>query len=225
MEQKKILFIHDNIKELSNLSSLIQLHSTLYKNISVLECVDTLVSTMKKRSCNIFINEFKNKLTVGRLFEDELLDIIEYEIIEKSGFVRAGPELGAKSLIFCSGLSERERNFWTDFFYQKSSHVNVDAILYVFVLTRNENEFILSLCHLSTLEKAGPYYRLKILNEKYCGNDLFKMALGSQKPKKIKNIALNEQKTRLGKVYVNKQDFKALNLKKGIFKKKDREVL
>lgn len=221
MEQKKILFIHGNSREMSNLSSQVQLCSTLYRDIYVLDSVETLISAMKKRKCNIFINESGNKLAIGRIYDDEVLDIVEYEILEKKGFVSGGAALGSKYLMLFLGLSDRERNLWTDILYQRSSQINLEAIKYVFVLTRQENEFIISLCTKDKLELIGPFYKLKVVREKYCDSALFKTSLGIQKPKQMKNIAVNEQKTKLGKIYVNKQDFKDLRLKKGIFKPKD----
>ncbi|ELQ76210.1 Protein required for biogenesis of the ribosomal 60S subunit [Trachipleistophora hominis] len=206
---------------MSNLSSQIQLSSTLYQDLYALDSVETLIAAMRKRKCNIFLNESGNKLAVGRIYEDEVLDIIEYEIIEKKGFVSGGTALGSKYLMLFLGLSERERNLWTDVLYQRSSQINLDAIMYVFVLTRQENEFVLSLCTRDKLELVGPFYKLKVMREKYCDSALFKTALGTQKPKKMKNVTVDEQKTKVGKVYVNKQDFKDLRLKKGIFKSKN----
>lgn len=220
MEQKKVLFVHDNVKELRDLSLQIQNKSTLYKNVYVPESMETLAGVMKKRSCNIFINECNNKLAFGRFCDDELLDMIEYEILQKNGFVGCGTEIGAKCLTLMYGLSERERNMWTDLLYQKSSHVNLDSLKYVFILSRNNDVFDVGLYEKNTLRPIGPFYKLKIVCEQYCDKLIFNESLGRPKSIKTKNVVVTEQQTKLGRVYVNKQNFSDLRLKKGIFKSK-----
>lgn len=183
---------------------------------------DKALRLMKKKRAVLFISSTPDSsITVGRMFDGELLELVRFRIrnaLSSQDFPTLPPELYVKYFLVIQNIeNKRVENMLIDMLHQPSSKVNVDAVRYAWVVNQTGQaitlKFVRVLNDLS-VEDIGPFFELEIEKEFYCGDDLYGRAFACVKPRAQKNVTSNAFKDRVGRVYVDKQDLKDINLKK-----------
>ncbi|KAL6121386.1 hypothetical protein NUSPORA_01696 [Nucleospora cyclopteri] len=184
------------------------------------------VRLCNKKKCQFFLNIFDNFFNMGRIQENEVLNLYKFKIINKKSYKEyeniLPPELFSKYAILISNFSNKNmENFFIDFFGQPCNKIDISALHYAWNVHYNGKEDFYTLSYIRILNNGdfteiGPSFDLK-LEKEYFNEELFEKSLEKQ-PKKQRNVEKTVLKDRIGKVFVDKQDFKAIKIKKSLKK-------
>eukprot|EP01091_Cochliopodium_minus_P015223 TRINITY_DN5350_c0_g1_i1.p1 TRINITY_DN5350_c0_g1~~TRINITY_DN5350_c0_g1_i1.p1 ORF type:complete len:311 (-),score=102.29 TRINITY_DN5350_c0_g1_i1:25-957(-) len=181
-----------------------------------------------------------HNLTIGRLYDYHVLDLIELGIENYKGVKefesKNHPKEGMKPcFVFCGPEWENNekysplRSLFIDFFRGKPSElINLDGLEHVIICTV-VNE-VIHFRHYSILlkksgsilprvelEEIGPSFDMKIRRTKFASEDLLKETIKlppTITPKPIKNIEKNTFGETIGRIHVQKEDISQIGLKK-----------
>ncbi|RKP16700.1 Brix domain-containing protein 1, partial [Rozella allomycis CSF55] len=180
-----------------------------------------------------------NTITMGRLFDHHILDMVELSIEQfktLEDFKVEKCAVGAKpSIIFVGELFEMNetyrhlKNFFLDYFRGKEVKViDLTGLEHVIVFTATEaNIFMRTYRPLLLksgnklprveLEEMGPRFDFKVGRTKFAHEELMKRATRQPKEtmkRKKKNIEFNALGEKYGRVYVDHQDLSKLQTRK-----------
>lgn len=181
-----------------------------------------------------------NSLLCGRLFNGQILDMFEFSVEDikpLSNYLKTLSEgTGNKPVLVFAGEqfdrtkdSIRLKNFLTDYFrgnvVEKLSLQGVKYVLSFFLhdelLSIRPYTVQLLKSGLATprveLLESGPVVDMKVTRMKLATDDLYQQSLKQPKEatiKKQKNVSLDDFQNKLGRVHMERQDFKKLQLRK-----------
>ncbi|CAG9316838.1 unnamed protein product [Blepharisma stoltei] len=193
-------------------------------------CLFALGSNSKKRP---------NNLIIGRTYEEELLDIVEFEVEDftSANQFKVPIELGVKPLFLFQGdlfetdsIYTRIKNLFLDFFSGRPID-KVDARgceQLIAISATQDGKIYFKQYHIARteprLQEAGPSIVFKLRRHKLADESKFKQACKEPKlRKKVKNITTNTLKEKRGQLHVQQQDIKTIALKKRNLKHKKKE--
>ena len=189
-----------------------------------------------------------NNLIVGRTFNHQILDMIEFGINDFKSFDQfknSKITLGIKPILIFSGQAFQEqdnykrlKNLFIDLFsantQTKLNLNNVEHVIYLIAIDEKilfrSYKVIYKKSGCKTprceLEEIGPHFEMTIRRIRFASNDLFKKACYqkySKKPNKIKNIEKTTLGDKLGRIHMDRQDYSKLNIRrlKGLNPKED----
>ncbi|UYI27506.1 ribosome production factor 2 [Encephalitozoon cuniculi] len=183
--------------------------------------VEKIEKLMKKKRSGLFLSVTKERhLVIGRAFNDELIDMVEFKInryLSVSDFECAGPELHMKYFVVLQNINNsRLENLVVDFFNMKSSKVCLESVRYSWVFARTEEGYVLKYVRVLkdlSVEDCGPLLEMELVRSYHCSDELYKKSLGEpSKPRK--NTAKNLFSDRIGTLHIDKQDLRDIRLKK-----------
>ncbi|GFS43746.1 ribosome production factor 2 homolog [Trichonephila inaurata madagascariensis] len=188
-----------------------------------------------------------NNLVAGRLFNHQILDMFEFGIEEfkpmKDFKVSKIAKGNKPMLLFTDGFDEtndtkRLKNFFIDFFrgpviekiYLKGlEHLLVFSLVNKKILFRSYRVDMKkdadSKTPLVELTEIGPHMNLTVRRTNLADDDLFKTSCQKPKqlkPTKVKNISKDTFGSTLGRIHMERQDYRKLQIRKlkGLKKKK-----
>jgi ribosome production factor 2 len=237
-KKRKRFLIISTTKEATGISNEISMirgdavKCTMKEKTSFFDSINDLEKIMSKKKCPLFMSTQINKskemiLTVGRTFNKEIIDMMEFKVDEYKNteyFVkecgRVGPEIGVKYFIIFQGLNDpRVENLFLDILNMKSKEICLENVMYAFILSKiGGNAYSLKYARILTngdLEEVGPSISMECTRMFFCSNELFKKACSVQKPGKTKNVSKNDFNDTIGTVHIGKQDLRDIRLKKG----------
>ena len=207
-------------------------YKTISEKIDPFADYEKVCQLMAKKKCALSISGFKNSLVFARIFDNQLLECIKFKIVNAydSGDFEAEPaEMFVKYLVLAQNFTnKRIENLFIDFFSQNTSKINLDALNYAWVLNESEGQFTLKFVRIynsktKIVQDIGPWFILQIEKEFYCGDELYEKAFEVVKPKTQRNVSTTATKDKVGKLYIDKQDLKDINLKKSrAYRKQDK---
>lgn len=194
---------------------------SLKEDFDAFSSPERALKLMRKKNAALLISSTPSSITVGRMFDAELLELIRFKTLSAlstSDFPTLSPELYVKYFLVLQNIeSKRIENLLIDLLYQPTSKVNIDAVKYAWIASQAGNAITLKFVRVlndSSVEDIGPLFELEVEREFYCGDDLYGKAFASAKPKTRKNVSSNVFKDKVGRVYIDRQDLKDINLKK-----------
>jgi len=184
-----------------------------------------------------------NNLVIGRMFDGQVLDMVEFGIDKFKGldeFKVPKFAVGSKPCLMFAGepfLSDssdfsRIKNLLIDFFHgEEITNIRLEGIEHVYSFTSTTEEdkkihmrgykIVLKKSGEKTptveLEEMGPSADLVVRRVKLASADLFKTACKRPKelkPKKVKNISKDPFGSTLGQVHIPRQDLTKLTTRK-----------
>lgn len=181
-----------------------------------------------------------NNIVLGRLYDEQLLDMIELGIEQYKGlseFTKEKVAVGVKPCILFAGTQfdeipelKRLQNLFVDFFQrEKVEAVRLQGLEHVLMFTADsENKVymrsyrvIMKKSATNTprveLEEIGPSADFRLRRTKLASADLFKLACKQPKQLKIhkkKNISRDVFGTKLGRIHMVKQNINKLQTRK-----------
>ncbi|KAM0681019.1 rRNA-binding ribosome biosynthesis protein rpf2 [Glugoides intestinalis] len=197
---------------------------TLEESIDALSSYEKACKLMKKKKCALLLTAVNDSLCIARTYDYQPLEILKFKALKSlssSDFDTVPAELFAKYAVVCIGLkNKRIENLFVDLFCQKSVKIDIDSVKYSWVISQDEKTAIYTIKFVrilknSSIEDIGPCFELQLEKEFYCGDDLYEKAFAVAKPKKQKNVTKTAFKETIGKLHIEKQDLKEINLKKG----------
>lgn len=199
---------------------------------------------LTSNNSNMFIHKLDDKLIMGRSFNNEIIDFLQFEIIEWSTNIKKY-ETGAKHILLTNFDSDRFRNLFVDLFGFKGDKISVEAIKYLLkvksdtelndvIATDNKeqpedeaeeyNDDIVDVkdkkivfeMTIDSLDSSETHLLSKIRLEKFwfCRAKTFKNAVRFETEKKEKNVFTNEMGDVVGKIHIEKQELREINIKK-----------
>lgn len=183
---------------------------------------DKALKLMKKKGAALFISSMPDSsVTVGRMFDGELLELVKFRVrsaLSSQDFPTLPPELYVKYFLVVQNIeNKRVENMLVDLLHQPSSKVNIDAMKYAWIVNQTGKIITIKFARVlndSSVEDIGPLLELETEKEFYCGDDLHTRAFSCARPKARKNVSSNVFKDKVGRIFVDKQDLKDINLKK-----------
>ncbi|KAI8078980.1 ribosome production factor 2 [Gilbertella persicaria] len=196
------------------------------------DCAFLVVGThTKKRPHNLIF---------ARMFNHQVLDMYEFGIENPksmSSIPGAKCSLGLKPLMVFQGdrfesdeTCKHIKNLFLDFFNgEESDAINLGGLEHVVSLTATPDDRILFRTYLIQMKKSGlktprveleemgPSYDLKIRRTTLPKPDLWKAACKvpkEVKPKKVKNIEVDEMGDKYGRIHLGKQDLSKIQTRK-----------
>ncbi|KAI5149703.1 ribosome production factor 2 [Enteropsectra breve] len=177
---------------------------------------------MKKMDSSLLISHTgEEQLVLGRTFNNEFMELIKFKInVIKSSqdFSTLPPEPYVKYFILVQNIKNKFlENLFIDIFAQKSHEIDIGAIRYAWIINQNEKIFTMKYVRVMndlSIEDIGPYFEMEIEKEFYCGDVIRTEATDLPSVRKIKNVEKNEFKDTIGKIHIDKQDLKDINLRK-----------
>lgn len=187
----------------------------------------------EKHQCPLFFLASSSKkrphrLTIGRVFDSRLLELIELQVQTLKGNFTALSTIAANQQIVFIALGDvfenddrmrRLRNIFHDVFCNSTPAVNIKENLgFVVTLVGLDEKRVL----LKLYERRGGQLtnidleiELSLERSQICDNDIFEEACKQpKKVKKVKNLEHNTLGQKMGRVHVTQQDLKTLRLKK-----------
>ncbi|GES92724.1 ribosome production factor 2 [Rhizophagus clarus] len=163
-----------------------------------------------------------NNLTFIRMFDGQILDMVEVGIENAkplSEFKTSKCAIGIKPLfLFVGDLFENSlvyktfKNMLLDFYHgQTVKNINLSGVYTIQYKKSGEKTPRVE------LEEMGPSYNFRIRRFKFANDDVYKLATRIpkiNKPKKIKNIDVNEMGDKIGRIHLGKQDLSKLQTRK-----------
>lgn len=225
--RKELLCINNNSNGEKKLKELLKIRgdvTPVKTTINLGFDTDLTIRIMKKKKCGLFINVSKEDiLSIGRTFNDELIDFVGFKITSyksASAFDVSGFELMVKYFVLVQNLNNsRLENLMVDLLCTKGTKITPDGIRYAWIFAKLEGKsyvlkFVRVLKDLS-VEECGPLFELELTSEYHCNNDIFEKALNVPKPsKKNKNIERNAFKDQIGTIHINKQDLRDVKIRR-----------
>lgn len=221
--RKNVLYLTKTVdKPLRELLTIRGDFHTLEEELDLYTEYEKACQLMKKKKCVILVSSNKNKLTLMRTYDNQPLEIFRFDIVKSmssSDFESIPAELFTKYFIILQNVqNKRLENLFIDLFNQKSKDVHIEGVRYAWIIQEDKDsvvtmKFVRVMNDLS-IEDIGPYFELKLEREFYCGDDLYEKAFTVEKKKKQKNVTKNVFKDTVGKLHIERQDLKEINLKK-----------
>lgn len=221
--RKNVLYLSKTVdKPLRELLTIRGDFHSLEEDIDVYSEYEKACQLMKKKKCSLLVSIHRNTLVLMRTYDNRPLEIFKFSILKSmssSDFKTVPAELFTKYFIVIMNLqNKRLENLFVDFFNQKSKDVNIDGVRYSWIIQQDKEgtvtmKFVRVMNDLS-IEEIGPYFELKMEKEFYCGDELYEKAFTVEKKKKQKNVTKNVFKDTVGKLHIERQDLKEINLKK-----------
>lgn len=196
-----------------------------------------------RNECSLFLfsshsKKRPNNLTMGRLFNDRLLDMVEFGVDNYKAIqdLPARVSLGMKPILIFGGEPFetdfehiRIKNLFNDFFLgPKPANVSVKGIEHVIMFVAANGKIYMRPYLIEQKKMAGRYAvkchdmgpqidfivkRAKLANDEHF-KEACKQKLKSKKPKRNKNISKDELGTTHGKIHIGRQDYgKMFNVK------------
>ena len=204
--------------------------SKRHENLFPFEHTEVIEKFVSQKDASLFVigsNSKKrpNNLIFGRLFDSEMLDLVEFNVseYEEVSTKHAFPP-GIHPLILFQGeifetdsIYSRVKSIFLDFFGGKAlEKVDTRGLNKLFTITGAENNKIYFRCyHLPEMEEVGAKFTLELKRSRIAPDDKFKTACTEVKlKKKVKNIETNPLREKRGRVHVQQQDIKTIALKK-----------
>ncbi|ADM11411.1 uncharacterized protein Eint_041220 [Encephalitozoon intestinalis ATCC 50506] len=193
----------------------------IQEKISAFDCVEQVEKLMKKKKSGIFISVTKeNLLVIGRTFNDEIIDMVEFKINKYqpvSDFECVSPELHMKYFVVLENINNpRLESLVIDLFNMRSSKVCLEGIRYSWVFARTESGYVLKYVRVLkdlSVEDCGPLFEMELARSYHCSDELYKKAL-DEPSKPRRNTTKNLFNDRIGTIYIDKQDLRDIKLKK-----------
>ncbi|XP_021957749.1 ribosome production factor 2 homolog [Folsomia candida] len=251
---KTSLFLRGNkaselsIKCAKDLCRIKKPHSVFFgkkKDFRPFEAVNEMETLCKKYDASLFSFVSHNKkrphnLVLGRMFDNQVLDMVEFGIEKFKGlddFKVPKFATGNKPCLLFSGepwLSDtsdffRIKNLLIDFFHgEEITNIRLEGIEHVYSFVAVENKIYLRGYKIALkksgektpfveLEEMGPSADLVLRRVKLASADLFKSACKRPKelkPKKVKNISKDSFGSQLGQVHIPRQDLSKLTTRR-----------
>ncbi|KAH9411573.1 hypothetical protein HK407_04g06780 [Ordospora pajunii] len=191
------------------------------ENVSPFDCVEKIERLMKKKRCGVFFSVTKEKrLVIGRVFNDEMIDIAEFSIdkyMSVSDFECVSPELHMKYFVVVQNIDDaRLENLVVDMLNMKSNKVCLDNIRYCWVFARSEAGYVLKYVRVMkdlSIENCGPLFEMQLIRSHHCDEEVYKKAI-DEPGRGRKNIKKNVFNDKIGTLHINKQDLREVRLKK-----------
>ncbi|EPR79130.1 Brix domain-containing protein 1 [Spraguea lophii 42_110] len=216
-KRKNMLFLNSNkntntlINELSSiLGNCITM--TTKNTVCPFDYTDKFQETLSKKECPLFFTSRKTKnnknyFVIGRTYEKDILDMIEYEIIEfktTTDFESIPPELNIRYFLIFEGMEKREENLFLDIFNTSSYAVNINDIKYMLIITKEENIFSLKLYRVegNRYEEIGPYIKFIETRKHFSDENKFLEACETDGNKRKKNISKNIYNDTIGTIHI-----------------------
>lgn len=209
-------------KELSNLKQ-----NTIYLKYDIDGFKDStkILRLAEDNNCNTFIAFHANNetqanneyITMGRIFNKQILNIMQFKIIDKKDstcFSATLPsELFSKFIIITFNCSSIEENFFTNLFGIQIQKIDLYALKYVLVIIKTEQTYEIKYVRILSYgyEELGPNYKLLLQNE-YFNEELFSQTIPKRHVKQ-KNIIKTPMKDIIGKLYISKQNLNEIKTK------------
>lgn len=220
--RKKLLCIGKTVPK--GLSELLALRgdSTVYsEEFDAFDDPERSIKIMKKKQSALVISTSGDRLSMGRSYDGEFLDLFKFRIVRMahSGeFPGVAPEPFVKYFVLLQGVRDsRMENFVLDLLRQRSTSVDLRGIRYAWIFSQKERVYTLRYVRVHDglgVEDIGPYLELQLEGQYACGDELWTKALDKRKPKKIRNTSKNAFKDTIGKVYIDRQDLRDIKLKR-----------
>lgn len=198
-------------KFLCSLSSL--LANTSFGHIVTNNIFDNLAPVkhkLTKSNASIFIAYNKDILTIGRTHNDEFIDVLEFTVQNYTNLIDY--ELNARYfLVFIGENDKRVENLFIDIFGYKGKEIAISEVKNMLVIQKNDEKYNFVL---KNAEKVLFEFNITLNKKWHCEEDVFENACCVVKKKKQKNIDKNDMGDVIGKLHMEKQDLKELQLKK-----------
>lgn len=221
-EQKQLLVVgkkcHKAIKELAKIRNETRMAE---ESLDIFKETDKAIKLMKKLKSSLVMAQLKSHILLGRSFNGEFIDLIKFKIVKilsTADLTMVPPHLNMKCAVLILNVNNfRLENLIIDIFAQNTNAVALDALKYAWIFVFDGSKYLLKyvrICKDSSVEDVGPYFELEIESEYHCDEDLWEKALDLYSKKKTKNVSKTALNETVGKVYVDKQDLKEINLRK-----------
>lgn len=232
--RKNALFIDtSNFISESSLKELVNIRGDskiVSEKIDAFSDYEKVCQLMAKKKCALCVSGFKDSLVIARTFNNQLLECIKFKVLKalsSADFESIPAEMYVKYIVLIQNVTNKKiENLFIDFFNQKTTKINLDALKYAWILNESKGLFTLKFVRIlndKSIQDIGPYFEMQIEKEFYCGDELYEEAFEVSKPKVQKNVSTNATKDKIGKLYIDKQDLKDVNLKKSrAYRKQDK---
>lgn len=218
-------------KALKELASIRDGYVSLNENLNPFADYENVIKLMKKKKAVLSVSNYKENMVFMRCFNDQPLEILNFKVLKamsSSDFDTIPAELFVKYFVLVQNISNPKiENFFIDLLSQKTLKINLDAVKYAWVINETNGVFTIKFVRIlndNSVQDIGPYFELKLENEFFCGDELYEKAFETIKPVKQKNVSKNVFKDKVGKLHIDKQDLKEVNLKKSrAYRRQDRD--
>lgn len=223
--QKNLLVVYDSKKALEvarELSEMLKNVRRVKQKIELCSEKDLLEKLAIKLKCSLFFSIQTNKkdmnyVSIGRLYDNEIIEYVRFRLqdFKPVSFFKKSPEKSCKYFLVMKGLSTRLSNLLLDMFSTKMSDICIDHVRYALVLCDGD-VFSLRYTKISAdgMEDVGPYFEMEKIDEYFCDESEFKKSLGVLHDKKQKNVEQDESMRKVGRLYIQKQNLREINMKK-----------
>lgn len=224
--QKNLLLVYDSRKALNvarELNEILMNIRRVKEKVEPSTDKDQLEKLAIKLKCSLFLSIQTNKkdtiyISIGRLYDNEIIDYARFKLLDFKpvSFFKKSPEKSCKYFLVMKGLSARMSNLLLDMFSTKMTDICIDHVSYALVLSERDTTFSLRYTKVGAdgLEDVGPCLEMEKIDEYFCDEDVFRTSLGVQQDKKQKNVTQDESMRKVGRIYVQRQDLREINLKK-----------
>ncbi|KAM0674959.1 rRNA-binding ribosome biosynthesis protein rpf2 [Gurleya vavrai] len=167
-----------------------------------------LVSKMIKNNCSLFIANSNSILTFGRIFNNEIIDLVEFKI--KSFIPMNDFEINSRFFTALVNTEIRIENLFLDFFAFKGKEIVIEDVKHVLIIEQEDKilNFVLE------SQKENLNFSLEIKRTFFCEDNVLRKSCERNKVKKIKNVGRNKMGDVIGKLHIDKQDLREIQLKK-----------
>lgn len=222
LEQKDLLIIYDTKESLKIAKEFCYLRENTKIIQEKIENREILASLAIRKKTKLYfaIQQRKSglEILIGRLFGEEEIDFMKLKVTSFKGvkeFTASSPECSMAFLSVYKNLSEREQNLFTDIFNIKRKEICTDYLKYYLVISKENNTISIKLFRNGTpASEIGPFFSLEVKESFFCEEDLFLTSLDLQKVKKKKNVKLNNFKDKVGRIYVEEENYKDIKFKR-----------
>ncbi|KAI4291159.1 ribosome production factor 2 [Pancytospora philotis] len=196
--------------------------AALSESLDCFKDADATLKLMKKKKAAFFVSSTDEKtLVLGRAYDSQFLELVKFNVKSMRGsadFPSVAPELYVKYFVLLQGITNpRLENMLVDLFHQRTRAVCLQGIRYAWVIAQVGGVYTLKFVRVLTdhsIEDVGPFFEMTVASEFYCGDDLWKEALGPQKAKKKVKTEKTATKDVIGKIHLDRQDLSEIQLKK-----------
>ncbi|RZF42489.1 hypothetical protein LSTR_LSTR004408 [Laodelphax striatellus] len=234
------------LKDLHQLKKPEAVHLNQKNEILPFEDVTPIERFGKKHDASLFAFASHNKkrphnIVLGRMFDDQLLDMIELGVEQfksLSEFKNEKVAAGIKPCLLFAGpqfheqsILKRVQNLFVDFFQRENvDAVRLQGLEHVLMFTVDDSgekiymrsyKILLKKSGQKSprveLEEIGPSIDFKLRRTKLASDDLFSRSCKQQycmEPHNTKNINYDKFGTRMGRIHIAKQDINKLQTRK-----------
>lgn len=167
-------------------------------------------------------------MSVGRVFNNQILNLITLRILEQKSFKdfpnTLPPESFVRFSVMTFGLSNELENLFVHILGKKILKLDLDAVNYTWIISQDDKKddttstgdklrmFFARISN-NSYEEIGPSFSFEI-TDKYFNEELGKS--GQYKVKKQRNVTKNVTKDTVGRIYIDKQDLKDVKVRKSV---------